>query len=193
VNKPQSASLTGWILRDLGMLIVFNVIVTVLALLQHAYPGLAIQIVSAISGFFIAYATCYVFHEWGHLIGARLSGAAPPLGSYRGVLLAMFDPAVHSRRQFVFLSYGGVAGYLLAASLLVLMGLLLRMPGLFVGGLAFVVQSLAVDLPIIFKVQQGADITTTASAGAHPRVILKRTGQTWSLLALAIIVWTVAT
>ena len=52
--------------------------------------------------------------------------------------------------------------------------------------MAFVVQSLSVDGPIIWRVYQGADVVIAARQGAAPAVILRRTWQSWSLLMLVI-------
>ena len=84
-----------------------------------------------------------------------------------------------------------MCGYLSAAILLTLQlvfdGPALAQQAVAIGAIAFVVQSLAVDLPIIHKVRRGAPVVETATAGATPQIILKRTAMTW--LPLALILW----
>ena len=144
-------------------------------------------------GFVSAYVVCYVVHEWGHLIGARASGGNMPLNALNTPLIGQFDTAAHTRAQFVALSVGGVLGYVATALVFVLawrqFGPGWLGAGLATGGAAFVVQSLAVDVPQILRVYRGADPTTTNREGATPAIIIKRTWQTWLPLAAAIAVW----
>ncbi len=185
--------LTGWLLRD--TLIISALAVTLFGL--HTWHvdanGWLSGAVVAVGGFVTAYITCYILHEWGHWAGARLAGAKVGLGPYNQPLLARFDPATHSRTQFLALSWGGVAGYVMVATLCMAIWLALReqlaAAALAVGGLAFLVQSLAVDLPQIVKVTNGADALETNRQGASGQVILRRTWQSWSLLAAALIIW----
>ena len=65
--------------------------------------------------------------------------------------------------------------------------------GLAVGGLAFLVQALAVDVPQILKVQRGADALKTNQTGATGAIILRRTWQTWIPLTTLLGVWHLAT
>jgi hypothetical protein len=136
---------------------------------------------------------CYMLHEWGHLAGALLTSSTMPLNEYLNVGIGHFDIASHSRTQFLALSWGGVAGYGLVLFGVALLYLNVDLPwvagGLLVGGLAFVVQSLAVDLPQIWRVHRGADIAATSAAGANATVILRRTWQTWTPLAVLILAW----
>ena len=91
------------------------------------------------------------------------------------------------------MSWGGVAFYLLVAATAVVIYLIMPgaavIAGFTIGAIAFIAQSLAVDLPIIIKVQKGAPIATTASSGAAPDVILRRTCQTWLPLSIALLIW----
>ena len=157
-----------------------------------AAGGLAGAAGAVAVGFVVAYVLCYATHEWGHLIGARLTGARMPLNRYSSPLIGLFNPACHTRRQFLALSWGGVAGYTLVACASVGVwasaDLGLAGVGLAVGGLAFLTQSLAVDLPQIWKVSAGADATETNRDGTAPALILRRTWQCWTLLAIALLV-----
>ena len=167
-----------------------------LAAWHGAGASLAAAVVAPALGFVAAYVLCYVYHEWGHLIGARLAGAAMSLAPYAGALIGYFDIKAHSRRQFLWLSWGGVIAYLgvmvVGLALYAYGGLGPAGAGFAVGGLAFVVQSLAVDLPQIVKVVRGEDMAKTSAEGANARVILRRTWQSWSVLAGALIIWNLA-
>ncbi len=183
----SSATLGGWLSRDLGIAGIAGALLFALDGWHAAYPGWLSYGVCATSGFIAAYVVCYITHEWGHLLGARASGAHMPLAPYRGVPIGYFDITRHSRRQFLFLSWGGVTGYLLIMALCVVLYATLPAgpitAGLAVGGLAFVFQSLSVDLPQIFKVIGGADPYETNKSGASAAVILRRTWQSWLVLA----------
>jgi hypothetical protein len=164
-----------------------------LSLWHGKAPSMASAVIAPSLAFIAAYALCYAYHEWGHLIGARLTGAHMPLAPYAGVLIGSFDIRTHSRRQFLALSWGGVAGYgltLAVALALYSSGALgLAGAGFAVGALAFNVQSLSVDLPQILRVHRGADIAQTLAEGASAQIILRRTWQSWSLLALVLVAW----
>jgi hypothetical protein len=164
-----------------------------LAAWHGADGSLAAGIVAPALGFVAAYVLCYVYHEWGHLIGARLTGAAMPLAPYAGALIGYFDIQAHGRRQFLWLSWGGVIAYLavmtVALSVYLHGGLGPAGAGFAVGGLAFVVQSLAVDLPQIVRVTRGDDMARTSAEGANARIILRRTWQSWLVLAGVLIIW----
>lgn len=149
----------------------------------------------AILGFVLAYIVIYTIHEWGHLLGARVTNSQMPLAPYRGALIGYFDPSAHSKNQFLALSWGGVIGYLIASTAMILS--YFNAPSWFnagaaTAGLAFTVQSLAVDLPQILKVHGGADPTETNQAGTQPQLILKRTWQTWVPLGALLTLWNVA-
>lgn len=167
-----------------------------LAAWHGAEGSWAAAVVASPLGFLAAYVLCYVYHEWGHLIGARLAGAAMPLAPYAGALIGYFDIQAHSRRQFLWLSWGGVIAYItvmtVGLSLYVHGGLGPAGAGFAVGGLAFVVQSLSVDVPQIVRVMRGDDIARTSAEGANARIILRRTWQSWSVLAGLLIIWNLA-
>ncbi len=186
-------SLAGWIARDLILTVLMVAALWGLSLWQGRAPSMASTVLVPSLAFVAAYALCYVYHEWGHLLGARLAGAHMPLLPYAGALLGSFDLKAHSRRQFLWLSWGGVAGYLL--TLAFALGVYgvgafgLAGAGFAVGALAFNVQSLSVDVPQILRVQGGADIVQTTAQGGNARTILRRTWQSWSVLALVLIAW----
>ena len=182
----MSPSFGGWLLRDLAIVLF---IVTAIWLASLAPASIASLLVNLLS-FVGAYAVCYIAHEWGHWIGGQLAGADQPFLAYNTPLMTAFDISAHTPIQFVAMSWGGVAGYFSAAvAMLTLYALGWAAGGLAVGALAFVVQSLAVDVPQVLKVQSGADPARTNREGAAPSVILARTWQTWIPLAGAIIAW----
>lgn len=192
-RTTRAPSLGGWIVRDLVLTTI--AIGGLWGLAQwHAGAGSLFTLLLAPTfGFIAAYALCYIYHEWGHLVGANLAGARMPLAPYAGALIGSFDIRSHSRGQFLWLSWGGVLGYvltLMAALVVHTSGRLgLAGAGFAVGALAFNVQSLSVDLPQIARVHRGADIAQTSAEGANARIILRRTWQSWSVLALALLAW----
>ncbi|MEM9621112.1 MAG: hypothetical protein AAF993_05650 [Pseudomonadota bacterium] len=154
--------------------------------------GLA-ALLTAVLGFISAYVSCYIVHEWGHYAGARLAGAVIPIGTPRGIALGLFNPYDHSVRQFQSMSWGGVVGYTLTAIICVsLYQPTLAYQALAVGGIAFVMQSWSVDLPIILRIQRGAPVLPTASDGASAAVIGRRTLQSWSVLTVGVVIWALA-
>ena len=191
--KPSS-SLSGWIIRDLTIAALFLGIVLILDEAAGSSPSIGLRIPIWIAGFVMAYTITYILHEWGHYVGAKLSGSTMPFAPYKSVLIGYFDIDSHTKKQFLFLSWGGVIAYTGSAIFLAsiyLSGTLPNIaPGLAVAGLAFLVQSWAVDLPQIFKVHKGADPKKTNTEGATGPLILRRTAQTWSLLTIALFFWT---
>lgn len=190
VAQSGTPTLAGWLARDALISAVLGTLLYGLWLWHAETGSLLAAAASAAFGFITAYMLCYMLHEWGHLIGARLTHSHMPLNRYASPGIGRFDITVHTRRQFVALSWGGVAGYVLATCLFLAVwatgGFAWVGAGLAVGGLAFVSQSLAVDMPQIVQVMRGADPLTTNQTGATPQIIVRRTWQTWLPLAGAI-------
>jgi hypothetical protein len=186
-------TLPGWLIRDGLITAGLGLLLWALYRWHATTDATSAAAAGAIVGFVAAYTLCYVYHEWGHLLGARLAHADMPLNRYAGALIGRFDVTAHSTGQFLAMSWGGVAGYVLVMVLL-LAGYTLRGwgwvgAGLAVGAGAFVSQSLAVDLPQIWQVTRGADPLEINRRGASPAVILRRTWQAWLALAGALAVW----
>ena len=183
-------SLAGWLLRDVGITLGAGLVAYGLFALWSAMPNRATGSACGLAGFVTAYVVCYMVHEWGHLAGARLAGANMPLNQYNTPAIGHFDIRQHDRGQFLWLSWGGVAGYCSAAVVIAALYLLTSLPwlggGLALGAAAFVLQSLAVDLPQIFRIHRGDDIAATHAAGAAAPVILRRTWQMWVPLFVAV-------
>ncbi len=189
-NQP---SLLGWVLRDASITSVLALILwgcTHWYAASGSWPAAA---VSATAGFIAAYVLCYVCHEWGHLLGALGTKSTMPLNPYAGAAIGRFDISSHSTRQFLALSWGGVAGYIFFAAITLVLYAWAKLAwvgaGLAVGGLAFVSQSLSVDLPQIWRVMGGADAAQTNASGASAKVILQRTWQSWLALAAALVAY----
>ena len=185
-----NGTLVGWIARDTLIFLLLAFVCAALNAWTVGGTGVLAAAIGTAFGFVSAYVGCYIVHEWGHLIGARASGASMPFNHYRTPLIGAFDPSAHSTRQFLALSWGGVVGYLLVAAAMLLIYLHGALnwvgAGLATGGAAFVVQSLAVDLPQINRVRRGADPVATNREGTTPAIILRRTWQTWLPLAVLI-------
>ncbi|MDA0338318.1 MAG: hypothetical protein O2910_00465 [Proteobacteria bacterium] len=154
----------------------------------HTTSGSMVSLIAGqMATFLMGFIFIYLAHEWGHYIGARLSGANIPLGPANGVLLGLFGNAAHSPRQFMGMAMGGEFRYLVPATILIAMfwnaG---PLAGLAVGSAAFIVQALYVDVPILWKIHRGADIQSTLDAGLAPKTILRKTLISWVLLGAGI-------
>jgi len=186
-------TLLGWFIRDASITVIAAGLLWGMAMWHAAAGSWLSALVCAPIAFILAYALCYIYHEWGHLLGALGSGGSMRTSPYKGILIGTFNIADHTTRQFLALSWGGVLGYLSVASIAVTLyftqSLGLVGAAFAIGGLAFVVQSLSVDLPQIVKVSMGAEPQATNAAGASGQVILRRTWQSWTLLTLVLLAW----
>ena len=191
----ESPSLTGWFLRDATITVVFATTMWGFNIWHLTNGSPAVTVLCAALGFIAGYSLCYVYHEWGHLLGAKLSGGHMPLAPYSGPIIGKFAIADHSRRQFIWLSWGGVIAYtatmVVAVAVHTSGSLGLSGAGFSVGALAFNAQSLSVDLPQILRVTRGADIAETSAAGANAQIILRRTWQSWTVLTILLVIWNV--
>ncbi len=183
-------TLRGWIIRDF----LITAIIAVGLVCGHLWLSDGVGWLSgslvAVLAFIACYALCYIVHEWGHYLGALATGIQMPLAPYKGAFLGQFHIDDYNRRQYLWLSWGGDIGHLLVTlAALVLYASFggFTLAAFAVGGVAFSIQSLAVDQPVIWKVTFGADIKEAAAAGTSAQVILKRTWQTWIPGALVLI------
>lgn len=103
----------------------------------------------------------FLLHEWGHLIGAWISGSAfvLPASPIETPFLFRFNNVRNSRGQFCTMSLGGFASSLLfvAALLALLPGGLASLIALGLTGLG-VLAVLATEVPGLVKVMRGAPI-----------------------------------
>lgn len=188
----RSPTLLGWIIRD-----VFITSVVAMGLLaghwwlSDGYDWLSGAVV-AIPAFIGCYVICYILHEWGHYLGALLTGIKMPLGPYQGAFLGQFHIDDYTRKQYLWLSWGGDIGHVVVTVIALWLYATFggfTLASFAVGGVAFSIQSLAVDQPVIWKVTFGADVKEAAAKGTTPQVILKRTWQTWIPGAIALIAY----
>lgn len=81
------------------------------------------QAVAIANAFIAATALAGIVHEWGHLAGARLSGATSPMNEKPIRYFFVFDFSfdANDARQFLWMSWGGIlAPWLLVVGVLVL-------------------------------------------------------------------------
>lgn len=189
-TESAPRSLVDAMARDL---VILGVSVAICVGLQQwigSETGLLGLSVAGFVSFILAFTVIYLSHEWGHYIGARLGGANIPLGSSSSAFLGLFDPALYSRRQFQFMALGGEVGYMIPSILLI--ALFWDTPplqGLAVAGAAFIIQSLYVDVPVLWAIHKGADIQKTLDEGTAPPVLARKTGVSWVILAASITTW----
>ena len=117
--------------------------------------AIAAGVLVAVSGF--------LAHEWGHLLGAVVSG-----GSVRAperlvsVFLFAFDTARSTRRQFLMMSYGGYLGTALSLVVIAVVVDPTRLSGLVAWGLVAVgvLATLALEIPTTVRVARGGALPT---------------------------------
>lgn len=126
-----------------------------------ATDGLVVaQLLGAIAAFLTASYLAGAFHEWGHFMGARLSGAySPVVPEAKGGLMFGFDNSRNTPRQFLAMSFGGSAGNWL---LVILVALLLPMDNVARAALLATAFGRAIGVlvfegPIIQRVMNGGD------------------------------------
>jgi len=191
-SHRASPTLLGWVVRDAAIGLSIVLLLWLADGLHQQFPVWWTALPIAVLCFIACYALCYIVHEWGHYLGARFSGIKMPLAPYKGILLGQFQIDDYTVKQYLWLSWGGDLGHVIVTICALMLYLI--QPGwvsgaFLVGGLAFSVQALAVDQPIIWKVTAGADIVETATIGTAPKMILKRTWQTWLPLAGLLLGW----
>ncbi|MEC8481511.1 MAG: hypothetical protein VXZ17_07600 [Pseudomonadota bacterium] len=74
----------------------------------------AAELLSAADGIFVGYIVAAIFHEWGHYLGARVSGAQTKRTlpkSLTNLFRFSFDFNNNSSRQFHSMSFGGWIGH----------------------------------------------------------------------------------
>lgn len=83
---------------------------------------------SVLASVLVGIGLSHLFHEWGHLLGARLSGARSPMRDRPDFLVFDFDYRNNTGSQFLTCGVAGSAGNLLLV-LLVLVAIPLDSPG----------------------------------------------------------------
>jgi hypothetical protein len=101
----------------------------------------------------------FLAHEWGHLIGAWISGARVHMpASVLTVFLFDFRPAENSRAQFLSVSYGGFIASALVVALLLAVLSPSRLADAIALGLTLlgVMATFVLEIPPAWRVYRGA-------------------------------------
>lgn len=112
----------------------------------------------------------FLAHEYGHLWASLWSGAHvtfPP--SAASTLLFHFDSARNTRRQFLWMSFGGYVASAIAVTAIVLLAPMGAWSGRVALGLAGVgmIVTLVLEVPITVRVWRGAPLPTDAAYRPH--------------------------
>ena len=124
-------------------------------------PGLLITLLSLGAGYIIGTILGGIGHEWGHFMGARLSGSVSPVSKERsGFFFFNFKMEENSRAQFLAMSVGGpTANWLMV--LIALIALPSANPYAFAAIVAtltgIAVNVCVFEFPVIYDVSSGAD------------------------------------
>lgn len=123
---------------------------------QAGAAGASLYLAASLA-FLIGLALSHILHEWGHFLGAVLSGAQLTVRQKISPLFFDFEFPANTPRQFLWMSAGGLSGNLL---LLLFLALCIGSPGLVLtammaavlGQLVFVV---VLELPVSLRVLAG--------------------------------------
>lgn len=148
--------------------------------------------IALINALVAGYVIAVLFHEWGHFIGARLSGAySPMVREPKGAFIFGFNFDKSTREQFIAMSAGGIG----ANWLLVLLVLLLvpidsaSRAALFAMVAAQAISVSVFEGPILSRVMNGTDpkasLDLGVSNGSGDR------GKVWGYGA-GILLWLIA-
>lgn len=142
----------------------------ILLLWRYALPlgtplsraGIAVHALTALATAFAG----YLLHEWGHLLGAWISGARFELPRpFETFFLFRFDNLKSTRPQFFAMALGGFASSLLTVAALVLLlprGLLASQIALVLTALG-VLATLVIEVPEFLRVARGGPIPNGAA------------------------------
>lgn len=122
---------------------------------RGAGPSIAGTIAGALTGL-----TGFLAHEWGHLAGTVLSGGvAHEPERLSSPFLFFFDTKRSDRRQFLWMSYGGYAGTVIASAAIVWFTPADRWSGKVARAatLAGALATLALEIPTTVRVARGGD------------------------------------
>ncbi|MGI9289559.1 MAG: hypothetical protein ACR2P1_29610 [Pseudomonadales bacterium] len=140
------------LIRDLALASVYIAIaLSVDAWARGSALGFAAGM-SAIVAFPLGFLANGLLHEWGHYVGAKLTGSTAPRNSITRIFpMFHFDINQNSHRQFLALSLGGnIFQWLFAMTLLlVLHGSTIGQVSLQMGAIAFALLGSLVEVPII--------------------------------------------
>jgi hypothetical protein len=134
-----------------------------------------------------------IVHEWGHLTGARLSGAISPVLDEPKRHFFMFDFALdkNDTHQFTWMSWGGILAPWLAALIVVILVPLSLTSGavLLATLVSKAVTAAAFEVPIVLRAAEsnnpGAELGKQVSGGGLPRA--RNIGAAAGLVCFAMI------
>lgn len=116
------------------------------------------SVIAVVNAVVAGYVLSTLLHEWGHFIGARISGAySPMVRKPDGVFIFGFNFDRNSREQFISMSLGGIIGTW-SLVLLVLVFVPLDSPGrvaLFAVALAHGISVLVFEGPVVARAMRG--------------------------------------
>jgi hypothetical protein len=165
----------GFVIRDLAILLL-TIVLWVASFGLDAGTTLA-SVVSISAG--IGAAICaYNFHEWGHLVAARMTDSAfTPAKRLLSPFLFSYDETQNTKRQFLIMSLGGFA-----ATAVFVVAFLLWMPQdqqagriALRGALILASLTVIIELPIFFRALLGKTVPRTGlfkgpTVGGHKRI-----------------------
>lgn len=125
--------------------------------------GGALAVAVAIGAGVMTAVSGYLFHEWGHLVGARAAHAVVELPSTpAAVFLFKFDVVRNSRRQFLWMSMGGfIASGIIVAFLLAVLSFDRLADQVAIGlTAAGVLATFILEFPPAWRVWRGGDLPT---------------------------------
>lgn len=152
-DQPADASALGTVLlRDLTFgVAALSIWAGAEAWSRQSGLGLA-ALLSVLGGFVVGGLVTALLHEWGHFVGARLSGAVAPIAPAKNLVpLFLFDMDRSGDAPFRAMSVGGSVGHWSAA-----FGLFYLLPGSTAGEVAiqaasfgFAVFASVVEVPVL--------------------------------------------
>jgi len=150
------------------------------------------EFVSLINAIFAGTITAYIFHEWGHFTGARLSSAVSPVAKEPvSFFMFTFKDELNTKGQFLAMSIGGsLANWTLVGLMYFMLPLETWSQALFLATTIAIAVSVGVfEIPIINRVMYGDNPTMAVQrrlkeSGSTPRIAGIATGMLVWLLAI---------
>ncbi len=135
------------------------------------------ETISLLNAVFAGTAIAYLFHEWGHFAGARVSGAVSPVAKEPvSFFMFTFKNELNTQGQFIAMSCGGpIANWALVFLLYLMLPLDTWSQTLFLATTFAIAVSVSIfEFPIINQVMYGADPAETVDnrkreTGSTPR------------------------
>ena len=186
---PDGAPLALVAARDVGIAVALLSIFGGADAWRIATGTMIAGTVSTLAGLVAGFGVGSLVHEWGHFIGARISGAQSPLRPISSLgFIFDFDLQGSTRHQFDTMSIGGNVGHF-AVVLVFLLALPLATPGqiaVLAGSIGFAVFASSVEFPVIAKSRSG--MAPGEALSTIPKDFLKRYGGAGLAAALLVLV-----